>query len=152
MIAYTKEEILEPPENIAAQFYSAAKYDAVELTWDNSQDYQLGRYYRVYRDGLMIGNMIAGNSFLDDTTEPNRMYNYIVTLYDQTLALCSAVYESPKAGNSIDFFTGLLSPSGLSITDESPNIRLTWSAVDGASRITSYNVCYTKLLRFLPCI
>jgi hypothetical protein len=139
MIAYTKEEILEGPENIAAQFYTASKYDAVQLTWDNSPDYEAGRYYRVYRDGRLIGNMISDTSFLDYTTEPDKMYNYIVTLYDQTLASCGAVYESPKAGNSVDFYTGLLSPSGLSITDESPNIRLTWSPVSGASGYKVYS-------------
>jgi hypothetical protein len=139
MIAYTKEKILEGPENIAAQFYTASKYDAVQLTWDNSPDYEAGRYYRVYRDGRLIGNMISGNSFFDYTTEPDKMYNYIVTLYDQTLASCGAVYESPKAGNSVDFYTGLLSPSGLSITDESPNIKLTWSPVSGASGYKVYS-------------
>lgn len=139
MIAYTKEEILEAPDNITAQFHEAEKYDAVQLNWDHSPDYEAGRYYRVYRDGRVIGNMITDNSFLDYTTEPDKMYNYIVTLYDQTLALCSAVYESPKAGNSINFYTGLLSPSNLIISEENPNVRLTWSPVSGASGYKVYS-------------
>ncbi len=150
MIAYVKDEyLLEAPENLAAQFYNnGSKYDAVQLTWDNSPDYKTGRYYLVYRDGILISDMFTSNTFLDYGTIPDRTYNYIVTLVDPTVDSDSPCYESPKAGNSIDFYTGLLSPSGLVITEESPNIRLAWSAVDGASGYKVYS-CDTPYGMFL---
>ena len=140
MIAYTKETLLEAPDNLAAQFYEGAKYTAVQLSWDHSPDFQTGRYYRVYRDGLVIGDQLTTLSYLDYSTVPDRMYNYIVTLVDPSLIyVCNAAYESPKAGHSINFFTGLLSPSNLVITEESPNVRLTWSPVSGATGYKVYS-------------
>ena len=140
MIAYTKETLLESPNNLAAQFYEAAKYTAVQLTWDQSADFQTGRYYRVYRDGLVIADQLTSLSYLDYSTVPDRMYNYIVTLVDPSLLyVCDAAYESPKAGHSINFFTGSLSPSNLVISEENPNVRLTWSPVSGASGYKVYS-------------
>ena len=141
MIAYTKEDLLESPENLAAQFYEAGKYSAVQLSWDQSPDFQTGRFYRIYRDGVVIADQLTTLSYLDYSTVPNRMYNYIVTLVDSYLEeyLSSPVCESPKAGNSINFYTGLLSPSNLVITEESPDVRLNWSPVSGATGYKVYS-------------
>lgn len=139
MIAYTKADLLEKPENLSGQFYEAGKYSAVQLTWDHSPDYQTGRYYRLYRDGIVIADELTSLSYLDYSTVPDRMYNYIVTIVDPYKYSDDPAYESPKAGSGINFYTGLLSPSGLAITEESPNVRLTWSPVSGASGYKVYS-------------
>ncbi len=138
MIAYVKADLVASPGNIKAQFIEAGKSLTVQLTWDHSPDYQTGCFYRVYRDGIMIGNQLTGTNFLDYSTVANRMYNYIVTMIDTTVSdfiLC----ESPKAGHSINFFTGLSSPSNLVIIEENPNIRLTWSPVSGSTGYKVYS-------------
>ncbi|MDX9694790.1 MAG: hypothetical protein RBT49_03270 [Bacteroidales bacterium] len=139
MIAYTKADLLEKPQNLSGQFYEAGKYTAVQLTWDHSPDYQTGRYYRLYRDGIVIADGLTSLSYLDYGTVPDKMYNYVVTLFDSYKYLDDPDYESPKAGSGINFYTGLLSPSGLVITEENPSIRLTWSPVSGASGYKVYS-------------
>ena len=139
MIAYTKADLLEKPQNLSGQFYEAGKYTAVQLTWDHSPDYQTGRYYRLYRDGIVIADGLTSLSYLDYGTVPDKMYNYVVTIVDPYKYSDDPAYESPKAGSGINFYTGLLSPSGLVITEENPSIRLSWSPVSGASGYKVYS-------------
>jgi len=146
MIAYTKADLLETPENLTAQFYEASKYSALQLTWDQSPDYQTGRFYRLYRDGIVIADQLATLSFLDYGTVADKMYNYIVTLVDPSKYLDDPAYESPKAGNSIDVFTGYIPPPGNLVISqgvgvEYNNVTLNWQVpLEVPENLTGYNV------------
>jgi len=97
-------------------------------------DKALDNYY-VYRNGIKIGETTAV-TFVDSTVSANTFYNYAITAhYDDG----STYPESPMNECSVSIYTGLFAPSNLVITNENPNIKLTWSPISGASEYKVYS-------------
>jgi len=94
----------------------------------------LDQYY-VYRNGVKIGETTE-ESYVDSTVYANTFYNYAITAHYND---GSTYPESPMNECSVSVYTGLYSPSDLVITNENPNIRLTWSPVSGASEYKVYS-------------
>lgn len=150
MIAYTKEALLQPPPIKTVEAVTIGKFNAVKLTWEHSPDFATPRYYRVYRDGNLIADNIVDDNYSDATIIGGKTYNYVVTLFDYNRAYFGDLaYESPKAGNSVDFYTGdLPTPINFQLHTgdglEYNVVRLTW--LSPVKTLSKYNVYRDNIL------
>ncbi len=128
----TKTPLKAGPTDPSAQYADGN----VSVSWSGpAKDSKALDQYYVYRNGIKIGETTA-ESYVDSTVYANTFYNYAITAhYDDG----STYPESPMNECSVSIYTGLYSPSGLVIVNESPNIRLTWSPVSGASEYKVYS-------------
>ncbi|HAQ60576.1 TPA: hypothetical protein DCR49_00995 [Candidatus Delongbacteria bacterium] len=131
-VDFTKTPLKTGPTDPSAQYAGGN----VNVGWSGAAkvDKALDNYY-VYRNGIKIGETTTV-TFVDSTVSANTFYNYAITAhYDDG----SLLPESPMNECSISIYTGLYSPSNLVITNENPNIKLTWSPVSGASEYKVYS-------------
>lgn len=131
-VDFTKIPLKTGPTNPSAQFAGGN----VSVGWSGAVkgDKALDLYY-IYRNGIKIGE--TTEVFYTDTTAvADKYYNYAITAhYDDG----SAFPESPMFDCSVSIYTGLYAPSNLVITNENPNIKLTWAPVSGASEYKVYS-------------
>jgi hypothetical protein len=131
-VVLSKTPLKTGPTNPSAQYAGGN----VNVGWSGAakSDKAVDSYY-IYRNGFKVGETTSV-SFVDSTVSANTFYNYAITAhYDDG----SAYPESPMNECSVSIYTGLYSPSNLVITNENPNIRLTWSPVSGASEYKVYS-------------
>jgi hypothetical protein len=131
-VVLTKTPLKTGPTNPSAQYAGGN----VSVGWSGAvkDNKALDNYY-IYRNGNKIGETTAV-TYVDSTVSANTFYNYSITAhYDDG----STYPESPMNECSVSIYTGLYSPSNLVITNENPNIKLTWSSVSGASEYKVYS-------------
>ena len=69
------------PPAIPVGLSAATGTRSVELVWERNTDKDLA-FYRVYRDGAILGDNVAGASFSDTQAEAGRTYKYQVSAVD----------------------------------------------------------------------
>ena len=121
---------------------TAGSSSQVNLSWSASTDNVGVTGYRVYRNGVQVGTMVA-TSFSDTGLSASTGYAYTVAAFDTAgnlSAQSGSVSATTLASSSTDT-TPPSAPSGLSASPVSGSqINFTWSAATDNVGVTGYDV------------
>ena len=124
--------------------------NTVTLSWGASSDNVGVTGYNVYNGNTLVGS-VSGSTLSYPVTglTPDTSYTFNVKAVDAAGNQSSASSVTVKTGQAVADKEAPTAPGNLHVmgTPTASSVDLMWSA-----RITSYNVCYTKLLRqfFIP--
>ena len=118
---------------------TATAPNSVTVNWIASSDNISVAGYYVLRNGVLLGNVTSGTSYIDTLAKPNTSYTYSVEAYDPSLNISPASTTSSVTTPADT--TAPTTVTNLSVVAETPsNIALSWTDATDNVGITQYNI------------